>query len=65
MLYSQLTLNLKGGLGISLVNRVPEELIYISLQDIQVILISTPTDATFTMTVANTQVSIKNSITYM
>ena len=53
-------MSLKGGLGISLINRFPEELVYISLCNITMDYISTPEKVNFDISVSNIQVGYKN-----
>lgn len=52
-------MSLKGGLGISLINRFPEELVYISLSNITMDYISTPEKVNFDISVSNIQVGYK------
>ncbi|XP_078319654.1 intermembrane lipid transfer protein VPS13D-like [Crassostrea virginica] len=52
----KLSIKLKGGLGVSLVNSTPEELIYISLRDISVKYIFNTNSTTTDISVANVQV---------
>ena len=49
-------MSLKGGLGVSLVNSTPEELVYISLQNISLDYISNANSTTADISVANVQV---------
>ena len=51
-------MSLKAGVSISLVNHVPEELIYITLKDIEVKLSSTSTGQILDASVGNIQVVI-------
>lgn len=53
-------MSLKGGLGVSLVNSTPEELVYISLQNISLDYISNANSTTADISVANVQVSLMN-----
>lgn len=52
----QLDVNLKGGVGVSLVNKVPEELLYITLKNITLSYRSNQRGTTLEMSVANIQV---------
>lgn len=52
----ELSMSLKGGLGISLINKVPEELVYISLSNITMDYVSTPERVSFDISVADIQV---------
>ena len=54
----QLSLNLKGGLGISLVNQVREEILYLSLRNITVFYLASKRAITMEMSVANIQVHV-------
>lgn len=54
----QVDVNLKGGLGISLVNSVPEELLYISLRNIVLLYRENARAVTMEMTVSNIQVTL-------
>lgn len=51
-------MSLKGGLGVSLVNHTPEELVYISLQNISLEYLSNPNSTTADISVASVQVNI-------
>lgn len=50
-------MSLKGGLGVSLVNHTPEELVYISLQNISLEYLSNPNSTTADISVASVQVN--------
>ena len=52
----QVMLNLIGGIGLSLVNSIPEELVYISLQRIHIDYCGSPISQTLEVTVNNIQV---------
>lgn len=54
-------MNLKGGLGISLINRIPEELVYITLSNIAVEYQSSPEKILFDISVGDIQVLSKCS----
>ncbi|KAK3583966.1 hypothetical protein CHS0354_033760 [Potamilus streckersoni] len=56
VLNMELSLNLKGGIGISLVNKVPEELLYISLRNISFFYQASPTAITVDASVIDFQV---------
>ena len=53
----QVVVSLKAGVGISLVNHVPEELVYITLKNIEVKLSSTSSGQILDASVGNIQVS--------
>uniref|UniRef100_A0A8W8ME86 Intermembrane lipid transfer protein VPS13-like C-terminal domain-containing protein n=1 Tax=Magallana gigas TaxID=29159 RepID=A0A8W8ME86_MAGGI len=54
--YLEICMSLKGGLGVSLVNHTPEELVYISLQNISLEYLSNPNSTTADISVASVQV---------
>ena len=55
-------MSLKGGFGISLINKTPQELVYITLGNIQVDYISHPNSVTMDISVGSVQVSHKTII---
>ncbi|KAK3098591.1 hypothetical protein FSP39_021054 [Pinctada imbricata] len=62
----ELNMSLKGGFGISLINKVPQELVYITLGNIQVDYVSHPNSVTVDVVVGSVQVdyvSHPNSVT--
>lgn len=57
--YLEICMSLKGGLGVSLVNHTPEELVYISLQNISLEYLSNHNSTTADISVASIQVDNK------
>ena len=55
-------MSLKGGFGISLINKTPQELVYITLGNIQVDYISHPNSVTMDISVGSVQVCYKTII---